>query len=65
MKKYRIEIYTGKLNSLKNLVKNLKLNPEDYMFDVMTKKVYIRIHGLMLSPNDYYLYRLPQKYKIK
>lgn len=62
---YRVEQYKGTLESLENLVINLKLESHEYHFDVMTKYIHIISRGLYLRPNDYYQYLFPHPIEVE
>lgn len=47
--------YTGTIKSLQNLVKNLNLKKEMYIFNIQNKYVYLN-SGLILRPGDFYSY---------
>jgi hypothetical protein len=48
-----------KLESLEMMVKNLKLESDDYYIDLIEKKIYIHSRGWLLRPGDCYQYLLP------
>jgi hypothetical protein len=59
----QVEEYTGTLESLENLVDKLKLDSNDYNFDVKSKSLYIHKLGLLYRPGDHYQYRLPENFE--
>jgi hypothetical protein len=62
--RFIVNTYYPTLMSLRKLIRNLKLEPEHYHLDIMSMRLTIHKHGLILQPGDSYSYRLPTK-KIK
>ena len=56
----QVETYTGTLESLENVIKNLKLYSEDYHFDVLERSLCIFKMGIIYYPGDSYHYTLSQ-----
>jgi hypothetical protein len=61
---YRNEIYDGTLESLENMIKNLKLEPHQYHFDVLAKHFYNHKNGIFMSPGDHYIFKIDEEHKI-
>lgn len=57
----KIEFYDGTMESLENIVKNLKLQDKTYHFNVITKEFYIHHLGTIYKPGDCYQYLVNEK----
>lgn len=52
--------YTGTMESLEDLVRNLELDSDDYSFNVLTKFIFIHSVGISYRPGDSYIIILPE-----
>ncbi len=55
IEKFKQVQFTGSMESLKEMVKNLKLDVHDYYFDVAGQHLYIPKQGLRYSVGSYYI----------
>ena len=62
---FRIVEYTGTLESLEEMVKNLNLEQDDYNFDVKRKTMIVRKGGfsIIYKPGYHYTYRIEEEFK--
>ena len=60
---YKVETYTGTMESLENLVKNLYWNFGDYHFNAITKELINAKLGIYFQIGDCYTYRLPEYFE--
>ena len=56
----QVHTYDGTMQSLEDLIKNLKLEDEPYHFDVIRKTVAIYKQGLIYFPGDYYYVKIDE-----
>lgn len=54
LEKVRVVEYKGDMSSLEDLITNLKLDPHDCRFNIITKEIYLHRLGLKLRPGDCY-----------
>lgn len=56
LEKYISQEYDGTLEGVRLLVKNLKLEPSDFTFDIKDLSISIWKEGIRYRPGDYYIY---------
>lgn len=57
--KVQVVEYRGDMSSLEDLIKNLRLDPQECHFNIITKEIYLRNLGMKLRPGDYYHVAIP------
>lgn len=57
----KVEEYTGTMECLENLVKNLHLTKYDYEFDIANKTLFIKTLGVSYMKGDHYQYFVSNK----
>jgi hypothetical protein len=58
MQLFQEKQYTGTMESLEEMVKDLKLEPHNYHFNPINKRMYINPPGILYFPGDWYQYEI-------
>ncbi len=64
IERFQVKEYTGTLESLKEMIINLKLETYEYFFDVLTDELWDHKHGIRYRIGDMYHFPLsPVKFE--